>query len=334
MENHIINRLSALKLRDERIIPNRIVIPPMASETADLQGYVTDETLAHYARLGQSQAGLIFVEYSFVHPSGRSEENQLGISDDSQIPGLIMLADRIHRTGAIAGIQLTHSGGKSESQFTGGILHSPSGVIVPVKDKILEQSKEMNLQDILMWKKWFLEAAGRAMMANFDLIELHAAHGYGLNQWLSPLTNKRTDLYGGNILKNSRLLLEIIREIQALYPKLLISVRMPGQDFLEGGLRNQDSTLIARLLEVTGVDIINVSSGIGGWRRPGTRNGEGYLVEEAALIQQQVSVPVIGVGGIETGTYIDSLLKTNKVSLAAVGRAILKDPSTWSKTNL
>lgn len=100
MKNQIINRLSTLKLRDGRNIPNRIVVPPMASQTADTDGNVTDVTLAHYSRLGESQAGLIFVEYSFVHQSGKSEGNQLGVSDDSQISGLKLLSSRIHESGA------------------------------------------------------------------------------------------------------------------------------------------------------------------------------------------------------------------------------------------
>lgn len=188
MENTIKNRFSPLNLSNGKRLTNRVVVPPMASETADLNGYVTDKTLEHYSTLGESKAGLIFVEYSFVHESGKSEIHQLGISKDEQLAGLNLLAKRIHLSGSMAGIQLTHSGGKTESRFSGLPLYSPSGVVVPVKDKTLEASVEMNIEDIKNWKKWFLEAATRAIKAEFDLIELHAAHGYGLNQWLSPLT--------------------------------------------------------------------------------------------------------------------------------------------------
>jgi NADPH2 dehydrogenase len=329
-----INRFSPLSLRNKIVLLNRVVVPPMASETADSNGYATDETIAHYSRLGESGAGLIFVEYSFVHTSGRSEANQLGINHDDQINDLCLITKEIHKSGAIAGIQLTHSGGKTETCFTDGSLHSPSGVIVPVKDKNLEKPNEMSLSDIKNWKEWFLRAVDRAVRANFDIVELHAAHGYGLNQWLSPITNKRNDQYGGSIQKNLQLLLEIINEIRSLYPNLLLSVRMPGQDFIEGGLTIPDCIFIAQLLQEAGVDIINISSGIGGWRRPRTRLGEGYLVEEASMIQGQVSIPVIGVGGIETGVYIDHLLNNQKVSLTAVGRAILEDPSAWRKNQL
>ncbi len=334
MKNKKIDRFQPLKLRQGKVLPNRVIVPPMASETADSDGFVTDQTLSHYSRLGESKAGLIFVEYSFVHASGKSEEKQLGISNDLHLNGLKALSETIHQQGALAGIQLTHSGGKTESCFTNGPLYSPSGIIVPVKDKLLEQSIEMTLEDIENWKRWFIEASHRASRANFDLIELHSAHGYGLNQWLSPITNIRSDEYGGSVLKNTRLLLEIIRGIKKELPHILISVRIPGQDFLDGGLSSQDCISIAKLLQDVGVDILNVSSGIGGWRRPRTRSGEGYLVKEATLIQRSVSLPVIGVGGIETGAYIDELLKNNKVSLTAVGRAILKDPEAWGSINL
>lgn len=334
MKNQTISRFSPLSLNHKIKLLNRVVVPPMASETATEEGFVTKKTTAHYARLAEAKVGLVFIEYSFVHPSGRSESNQLGINDDAQIHGLSTISKVIKDSGALAGIQLTHSGGKTESQFSGGILQSPSGVIVPVKDTVLEKPTEMTLSEIADWKKWFLEASTRAVKAGFDLIEIHAAHGYGLNQWLSPITNKRNDKYGGSVLKNSNLLLEIVQKIRALHPELLISVRMPGQDFIEGGLTPSECIFIAQMLEQSGVNLINISSGIGGWRRPRTRSGEGYLVEEAALIQQHVDVPVIGVGGIETGAYIDELVQNKKISLAAVGRAILKDPKTWGQNQL
>lgn len=334
MKNIDLNRYSPLKLNDQMTLSNRIVIPPMASETADTKGDVTAETLAHYSRLAEAGASLIIAEYSFVHISGRSEEFQLGISNENHIAGLKALSDRIHQRGALAGIQLTHAGGKSERCFTDGALPSPSGVIVPVKDRTLEVPDKMDLTDIENWKTWFIEASDRAAEANFDLVEIHAAHGYGLNQWLSPITNKRRDEYGGTLKNNLRLLLEIIGKIRTRHPELALSVRIPGQDFIEGGLSLDDSILIAQALEESGVDIINVSSGIGGWRRPRTRNGEGYLVEEASIIQNMISIPVIGVGGIETGSYIDELIGQKKVSLTAVGRAILKDPKTWGQHQL
>jgi NADPH2 dehydrogenase len=274
------------------------------------------------------------VEYTFVDISGRSEEFQMGISTPSHVAGLRELAHLIHEKGAMAGIQLTHSGAKTERKFSGGILQGPSSISVPGKNQIFEIPDSMNLSDIDRWKKSFLECAGRAVEAGFDLIELHAAHGYGLNQWLSPLTNKRMDQYGGTLFNNARLLFEIIDSIRNKFPTILLSVRMPGQDFMPGGLTQIDTQFIAQELEKRGVDLLDISSGIGGWRRPESRSGEGYLVNEASQILNIVSIPVIGVGGIESGQYIDEVISTKKITLAAVGRAILKDPFGWGEQHL
>jgi NADPH2 dehydrogenase len=181
----------------------------------------------------------------------------------------------------------------------------------------------LTIKEIFHFKKGFIEAANRAVKAGFDLIEFHAAHGYGLNQWLSPLTNKREDIYGGNIENNLRILNEIIIEVKKNHPEILIAVRMPGQDFIPSGLTTEDGIYIAQTLEKIGVDILDVSSGIGGWRRPRDRTQEGYLVPEASVIQRAVGIPVIGVGGIETESFIDELIASGKISLAAIGRAIL-----------
>lgn len=303
----------------------------MASSTADSAGFATDKTFEHYARLVEAGAGLAIVEYTFVHPSGRSEDNQLGASTDEHIDGLQKIAEIIKQSGSVAGVQLTHGGGKSDTTLTAGDFMAPSAIPVPVKGETLETPRVMSSAEIEIWKSAFAAAIGRAVAAGFDLVELHSAHGYGLNQFLSPITNHREDEYGATLLGRSRLLREIVSEARKRYPDLLISVRMPGQDFMPNGLTTADSTTVAKWLEACGASVIHVSSGIGGWKRPVERRGEGYLVPEAAIIQANVSLPVIGVGGIETADYIDQGLREKKFSLAAVGRAILKDPAGWRK---
>ena len=334
METLDLNRFSSLVLRNKRTLKNRVVVPPMASGTAGAMGEVTEKTIEHYAKLARSGAGLIIAEYTNVHGSGRSEENQLSAATDLDIAGLARLRSTLQDGGALAGLQLTHGGGKSNLSLTDGNLMGPSGITVPVKDETLETPRGMNRDDIELWKNSFIAAARRATLAGFDLIEFHSAHGYGLNQFLSPLTNRRTDEYGGSLLNRSRLLREIIHLVRAEQPAMLISVRIPGQDFLEAGLSTDEMIEIALMLEALGVDMIHVSSGIGGWRRPTTRVGEGYLVKEAAEIQARLSIPVIGVGGIETAEYIDQSLRERKFSLAAVGRAILRGPELWRAENL
>ena len=306
----------------------------MASETASFAGDVTAATLLHYARLARSGAGLVMVEYTYIHRSGRSEDRQLGISEDRQVEGLAELALTIRSAGAVPGIQLTHAGGKSARDLTGGALESPSGIRVPVRERELEIPDVLDLARIERWKTDFAAGVRRAAEAGFVLIEFHAAHGYGLNQWLSPMTNQRTDGYGGSAEGRNRLLVEIIQAARCAHPERVFSVRMPGQDFLEGGLSPADAVQLGHALESAGADILDVSSGIGGWKRPRNRVGEGYLVAEAERIQAAVSIPVIGVGGIESGEYIDESLRAEKFALAAVGRAILRDPEAWRRSVL
>ena len=328
----MLNFRSALKVKNSLKLKNRIVIPAMASATANVDGEVTKETIEHYERLATSAAGLIIVEYSYVCRSGRSEEHQLAASSDRHIAGLAKLAQAIKRCGAKASLQLTHAGGKTDRKLTEGPLISPSGVPVMRRDMVHETPDVATTADISHLREKFASAAERAYRAGFDGIEIHAAHGYSLNQWLSPLTNQRKDGYGSNLAGRLRLLREIIIDIKAGLPELFISVRIPGQDYQIDGLNLHDSVQIARCLENIGVDIISVSSGLAGWRRPRNKIGEGYLVEDAAAVKTALKIPVIGVGGITSSDFIDQSLLNESFDLAAVGRALLKNPLWFSLT--
>lgn len=328
------NRCSPLHLGHRRSLRNRVVIPAMASSTADAQGFATEATFKHYERLGHAGVGLINVEYSYVCTTGRSELNQLGAHTDAHIPGLQRIAEIIKGSGALAGLQITHCGGKSTRELTGGQLMAPSDIPVPVKDRVMDAPTPMDHEEIAYWRSAFIAAADRAVLAGFDLLELHCAHGYGLNQWLSPLTNRRLDSYGGDLLGRARLVGQVITAIRARHPHLLLAVRHPGQDFVTGGLSVEDSIQLAQKFTAIGVDVIDVSSGLGGWRRPTKRTMQGYLIGEAARIQASLENPVIGVGGIEEGAYIDHVVGDGTVALAAVGRAILKDPEGWNRREM
>ncbi len=334
LNNKSLSRWTPFDFKNGAAAKNRVVIPPMASGTATLLGAATLNTFGHYHRLTQAAAGIVFVEYTFVHESGRSELNQLGLSSDSQILGHKELSSAIKKSGALAGIQLVHGGGKSSSSLTGGNLLGASSIVVPTKGSDLERPVEMTLSEIESYQSWYLEAALRAAQSGYDIIELHAAHGYGLNQWLSPLTNQRTDEYGGSFVNRSKMLLDIFHKIRTTLPDKILGLRIPGNDHFEGGLTQNDMLTVSQKLQDLGADFLDVSSGIGGWRRPQGRNGEGYLVEDASQIKLATSLPVIGVGGIENGNTIDQMLQEGRLDFAAVGRAILKDPMTWKKLHL
>lgn len=307
-----------------KIAKNRIVVPAMASQTATENGVATKQTVEHYAKLATSGAGIVFSEYAFVNSGGRAERNQLGLETDEHEQAIIPIARAIHDAGALAGFQLAHAGGKSSTNLTCIPLQSPSGIQLHTKDTSFETPVEMSIGDIENWKISFLNSAIRAHRAGFDIVELHAAHGYGLNQWISPITNQRTDSYGGSLEGRSRLLLEIVDSIRAKVPDLLISVRIPGRDFVDSGLELDETIKIAQQLVAHGADLINVSSGIGGWRNPTSRVEQGYLVPEASRIQKHIDAPVIAVGGIKTTQYIGESIAKGMFQFAAVGRAILK----------
>ncbi|WP_461537297.1 NADH:flavin oxidoreductase [Spongorhabdus nitratireducens] len=326
-------RFNPLQISDGLTLENRLVVPPMASQTADTLGLVTEKTLEHYSRLAESGAGLVMVEYSFVALSGRSEPNQLGAHHDDCLPGLSAIATRLHQAGTKAGLQLTHCGGKGSYDIAIDLM-GPSGIKVPAYDRDLEQPRPMDMQDIQYWKDSFINAAIRAEKAGFDLVEIHCAHGYGINQWLSPLTNQRDDEYGGCLKNRSRLLLEIVAGISIHAPSLSIMTRIPGQDLYPEGLTQNDMKQVAQWLVDAGVSILDISSGIGGWNRPKSRRGEGYLVEESKALQGHTHVPVIGVGGIQGADYIEQALENNWLDLAAVGRAILQDPAQFKDTHM
>jgi NADPH2 dehydrogenase len=322
-------RFTQYLFKNKKTASNRVVVPPMASQTADSQGFVTEQTIEHYRRLAQSGVGILFVEYSYVHVTGKGEVNQLAVNCDDKIPGLSRIAKMIHDSGALAGLQIVHAGGKTTSEITGSPLMGPSAISVPVKGWTPPTAIALNDGQIEQLTQWYVDAARRALAAGFDIVELHAAHGYGLNQWLSPITNLRLDRYGKNKEGRSTLLLEVASQIKELFPELLLAVRLPAQDFMPHGLTVEEMGWVAQKLEEVGMDLLDVSSGIGGWKRPEGRQGQGYLVGDAAALKKSVSVPVIGVGGIESGCFIDEILSTSQVDFAAVGRALLRDPQAW-----
>jgi NADPH2 dehydrogenase len=328
-KNLRLDRWSPLPFKNGLVARNRVVIPPMASKTADGHGIPTENSFHHYQNLNRAGAGIIFVEYTLVHSTGRSDPNQMGLDSDSQILAHRNLVSIIKASGALAGIQLVHAGGKSAKEFTGGPLLGASAIVVPTVEKQLECPLELNIKEIETYQSWYVDAAVRAAKAGYDIVELHCAHGYGLNQWLSPLTNQRRDDYGGSLKNRSKMLLEIFQKIRTALPDKILGVRLPGQDHLEGGLLPADMIFIAQQLQQEGADFLDVSSGIGGWRRPRDRVGEGYLLAEAAFIQYKVQIPVIGVGGIESGDFIDRSVGSGEVALTAVGRKILNNPQQF-----
>jgi len=304
-------------------LKNRIVMPPMATELATEKGKVTDKLIKHYLDRC-SGLGMLIIEHTYIEIQGKYSPRQLGIYDDELIEGLSKLVKEVkEKCNTVIIIQLNHAGGKASSNITSRKPIAPSPIMVPGGT---EQPRQMTLADMKRVKNAFKNAAIRAIKAGFDGVEIHGAHGFLLNQFLSPITNKRIDAYGGTLAKRMKFPLEVIEQVRRAIGNKLLLYRLGADDMMPGGLTIEESRKFAMKLEEYGVDIIDVSGGLCG-SRPEGLTGQGYFVPLAEKIKSVVRVPVIGVGGIRDPKYADEIVRLGKVDLVAVGRAILENPN-------
>ena len=319
------NLLTPIKIR-EKNFKNRIVMPPMATKLATTKGEVTEPLIEHYKERSK-YLGMLIVEHTYVAPTGKANPNQLGIYSDRLIEGLKRLAETIKGEETVAIIQINHAGGRAVKEIIGETPIAPSKVKLP---NIEEEPREMTYRDIKEIKKAFVDAAIRAIKAGFDGVEIHGAHGFLLNQFTSPITNKRLDAYGGTFEKRIRLPLEITDEIRKKIGKdKLLLYRLGADDMMPGGITIRDSIKLAKKLEDKGVDIMDVSGGLIR-SRPPNLTGQGYFVPLAEKIKKTINIPVIGVGGIRDPKYADKIIREERVDFIAVGRAMLNDPR-WAQ---
>lgn len=311
--------LGPLKLK------NRIVMPPMATNKATRSGEVTKGQIKHYVEHAQD-VGLIIVEHSYVTPPGKFSSNQLGIYDDNLIPGLSKLTSAVHNRETPIVAQISHAGARAQSRVIRTQPLGPSPVLV-----FQETPKELSTTQIDELVGSFGQAAQRAVQAGFDAVEVHGAHGFLLNQFLSPLTNKREDEFGGNFENRARFPLQVVnrvrKEIGKDFPLLY---RLGADDFRQGGLSLDDTKAFAGQLVNAGVDVVDVSNGIDS-PNPPKHSLQGFLLHLAEGIKKVVEVPVIGVGGIKDAEFADKAVREGKVDLVAVGRAFYADPKWATK---
>ena len=306
-------------------LKNRVVMPPMANDLATTKGEVQEALIAHYTRRAAG-VGLVIVEHSYIAKDGKLSSKQLGIYDDALIKGLADLAQAIHAKGTPASIQITHAGRRANSSICGSQPVAPSAIPASDSDEVPRELEKHEIEGLV---RLFGEAARRACKAGFDAVEVHGAHGFLLNQFASPLSNRRTDEYGGSFEKRIRFPLEVVEEVRKTvgsgFPLLY---RLGAYDGQEGGVTISECQAFARKLVEAGVNIIDVSGGLVGPWTEGLAS-QGYFLPQAEKIKQAVEVPVIGVGGIKDPEFADKAIRENRVDLVAVGRAILADPD-WA----
>lgn len=309
-------------------LPNRLVMPPMATAKSESDGKVSPAMLEFYREKSDGgQLGLVIVEHSFVHQTGKASANQLSVADDSVIAGLKQLADVLHGNSVKAVMQINHAGSAASAEITGTHPVGPSAIANPRKGGVPQELNQQGIDDIVMA---FQNAASRVKAAGFDGVEIHSAHGYLLNQFFSPITNLRTDAYGGSVEKRIKIHLQVIEAVrQAVGPDYPILLRLGAADFVESGSTIQDSQIAAREFEKAGVNILDISGGFSGYINPDNTQ-PGYFSSLSAAVKEVVSIPVILTGGISTAQAAEALLAAGKADLIGVGRAILQD-SQWVK---
>ena len=310
-------RINGLTLR------NRIVMPPMATGKA-VDG-APDENLCAYYAARAAGTGLVIAEHAYISPEGMAHGNQLSMADDAVVPTYRKLTEAVHGRGAAVFAQLNHAGAHAKDSGLPAV--SPSGI--SLRDPAAAP-RVMTEADIERVKSCFVSAALRAKAAGFDGVEIHSAHGYLLNQFYSPLTNKRTDAYGGQTLEGrTRLHAEILRAVRAAvgggYP---VAIRFGACDYLEGGSVIGDIPEASRIFEAAGADLLDISGGLGGFTIKG-RTEPGWFAELSVPARESVRIPVLLTGGVRTGVEAEELLRENKADLIGVGRAMLADAG-WS----
>jgi len=323
-------------------LKNRLVVAPMCQYSARY-GVANDWHFAHLGRFAIGGFGLVIVEATGVTPEGRISYGDLGLWSDEQVPNLRRIVDFLHGQGAAAGIQLAHAGRKASTPvpFRPSVEDmseaerqeigyedwqplAPSTIIHSETAAGFKLPREMTPADIDSFKQSFLAAVVRAEQAGFDVVEIHAAHGYLLNQFLSPLANRRSDQYGGDRDGRMRLLLELSEVVRAIWNKPLF-VRISATDNHPDGWTIEDSVVLVSRLKEIGVDVVDCSSG--GFDGAAFRPAALYQVPLAAEIRDKTGMPTVAVGLITTAEEAEAIVANGQADLVALARAALEDPN-------
>jgi 2,4-dienoyl-CoA reductase-like NADH-dependent reductase (Old Yellow Enzyme family) len=322
-----------LKLR-EVVLPNRIGIPPMCQYSAR-DGLASDWHFVHYGSRAVGGAGLMILEATAVAPEGRISPGDLGLWDDGQIEPLARIARFARDQGCVTAVQLAHAGRKagvglgwqaqgSLSLAEGGWASvAPSAVSFGEGYAVPRELDEAGIRQVV---GQFRDGAVRAREAGFDAVEIHAAHGYLLHQFLSPLSNRRQDAYGGGFENRTRLVREVVAAVRAVWPEQLpLLIRLSATDWVDGGWGADETVALCRLLKGLGVDLVDVSSG-GLVATAQIPAGPGFQTGFAARVRREAGLASAAVGLITAPQQADHIVRTGQADLVLIGREILRNP--------
>jgi 2,4-dienoyl-CoA reductase-like NADH-dependent reductase (Old Yellow Enzyme family)/thioredoxin reductase len=314
-------------------LKNRIGMAPMTSSYADDRGHPTEALIQYYVRRARGGVGLITVESCYVDRGGKGFLCQLALDEEGYITALSRLAGSVREAGAGVILQLIHCGRQTTSMLCGAQPVAPSPIPCPLLQEMPRELSGGEVEDLI---GKFVVAAKRAKRAGFDGVEIHAAHGYLINQFLSAYSNRRSDRYGGSLENRSRMLLEIIKGIRKDVGRdYAVTCRLSAEEFVPGGLTLSETGAVAAWLEHEGVDAVSVSGGVyeSGYRViPPMDAGQGSLVYLAEGIKAVVGIPVFAVGGIYEPEFADRILVEGKADMVLLGRSLLADPDWPVKT--
>lgn len=312
-------------------LKNRIVMAPMCQYSVSVKdGIPNDWHFVHYVSRAVGGTGLIIIEMTDVDPDGRITDYDLGLWSDEQIPAYERIVNEVHKYGAKIGIQIAHAGRKAEDALQ---PVGPSNIPIITltedsKDEGLKQPKALTSKEVKLIISQFKEAARRAVLAGFDTIELHGAHGYLLHQFHSPGINNRKDEYGQDLAKFG---VEVIQAVKSVIPEEMpLIMRISAVEYMDGGYDLEHSLKIGERYKEAGVDMFHISSG--GEAPPGKlkpANHPGYQVPFARAFKETLNMPVIAVGKLDNPQLAEATIANGEAELIAVGRGMLKDPY-WS----
>jgi 2,4-dienoyl-CoA reductase-like NADH-dependent reductase (Old Yellow Enzyme family)/thioredoxin reductase len=317
-------------------VKNRFVMAPMAGNYAEDDGSVTQRLKAYLGARAKGGVGLIIAGNAFVHPSGQLVPKDVGIYKDELTDGLKGLVDEVHQYDTKIALQIAHAGRQTLSAMTGLPIVAPSPIPCPY---LQEMPREMTKEDIDGMVEAFVKAAGRAKAAGFDAVEIHGAHGYLVNQFLSPHSNQRSDEYGGSLENRARFPLEILKGIRAeVGDDFPVLYRVSAEEYVPDGLTIEDTKQFAVMLVENGIDAIDISGGVYASAAmivpPISDIPKGLFVENAAATKKAIEgrVPVIVVGGINNPVMAEEIIDSGKADMVALGRPLLADAEFPSKT--
>lgn len=301
---------------------NRIAMSPMCMHSATADGHTSDFHVVHYGARALGGAGIVMLETASVLPNGPIGPGDIGIWDDSHIDGLSRVVNAIQRFGAKAGAQIGHAG-----RQLGIDLESiaPSAIPFTADSRV---PKEMTITEIKEVVEAFKQATRRAREAGFDVIEIHGAHGYLLNEFLSPVANQRNDEYGGNHENRYRIVREVIDAVRSEWVGPLF-LRISSTDYVDGGNKPEDFLIYGKWMKEQGIDLIDCSSG--GIAMVNVNTYPNYQVPAAELLRKELDIRTGAVGLIETGRQAEEILQNGRADIVLIGREMLKDPF-WART--